>query len=45
MRGQAVGSAGMACGLAGMEGCFCKTVMQACEMFDGLIVRRIGIFL
>jgi hypothetical protein len=36
------GSAGMARGSAGMEGCFCKTVTQTCEMIDGLIGRRIG---
>jgi hypothetical protein len=45
MRGRAAGSAGMACGSAGMEGCFCKTVTEACEMFDGLIGIRIGVFL
>lgn len=32
-------------GRRGWRGVFCKTVMQACEMFDGLIGRRIGVFL
>jgi hypothetical protein len=45
MRGRVAGSAGMARGSAGMEGCFCKTVTQACEMLDGLIRRRIVTFL
>jgi hypothetical protein len=39
------GSTGMARGSAGMEGCFCKTVTQACEMLDRLIRRRIVAFL